>query len=105
MELYEAAGRLYSESAHNLTGMLGDDFRNAFSLAERLRNAADDVHNAILHHWRAEHMESASAKNPALVDSRAGRVCTVLSFFDSTNRSTSSAVIFRMSILRHRREQ
>lgn len=55
LDKYREAVRKYTAAAHQLSGLLGDDFMLALGRADQLRNLCREAHSAVLTHWRTDH--------------------------------------------------
>jgi hypothetical protein len=55
MRAYDAAVAAYTKASRGLSGLMGDDFDQAFEQCEKLRLACRSAHEAIMDHIAVEH--------------------------------------------------
>ena len=60
---YKHAVSLYTQAMEDMGGLSGDAFQSALKELERLRAKSHDANEALMAHWRQDHVESKAASS------------------------------------------
>jgi hypothetical protein len=60
---YKHTVNLYTQAIEEMGGLNGDAFRLALKELERLKAKSQDANEALMAHWRQDHVESKAASS------------------------------------------